>query len=427
MTIYDDRECFYQWDVDQKITSDTFKVGDTIHFANKDQIEALPVKAYMLDGQVVADVPNILLEASLPLKVWKYEYSEHSAQTTEEHVFDVKKRAKPSDHVYTETELYELRRTAEEATAKAIRTEAEVASAENERQIDELDREFNETERITAEVARVTAENERLTAETTRLSAEQARVSAESARIMAEQQRQSAETVRQTAFEQSYNSIANALKSTVRGEVIRVDDVSPIDHIVKVKASGKNLLSFDKLPNITSTYHSWSVNPSHETVTMSITDKDTNVDISGVYFGLCGNGVNADGGVVWLIKNGTILTTSAKSTYEYVSIFKEGSKNGVTATLSNRFNIQVEKGNATTDYEPYIDPTTVTVTRYGVDETDNLKTYTPSVDGTCDIASLSPTMTLLTDTEGVTIEAEYNRDINIVINDIIKSITELKG
>jgi hypothetical protein len=40
----------------------------------------------------------------------------------------------------------------------------------------------------------------------------------------------------------------------------------------------------------------------------------------------------------------------------------------------------------------------------------SLSTVIPSSDGTCTVTSKSPTMTLFTDTPGVTIEAEYNRD-----------------
>ena len=42
-------------------------------------------------------------------------------------------------------------------------------------------------------------------------------------------------------------------------------------------------------------------------------------------------------------------------------------------------------------------------------------TYTPSSDGSVNIDSVSPNMTVLTDTAGVTIELEYNKDINKVL------------
>lgn len=65
-----------------------------------------------------------------------------------------------------------------------------------------------------------------------------------------------------------------------------------------------------------------------------------------------------------------------------------------TATYSD---IQIELGSTATYYEPYITPTD----------------YTPKTDGTVEgITSLYPTTTLTTDTEGVLIDCEYNRDIN---------------
>ena len=83
-------------------------------------------------------------------------------------------------------------------------------------------------------------------------------------------------------------------------------------------------------------------------------------------------------------------------------------------------NIQIEEGVVATEYEPYYDPTAVTLTRYGVGDTDNLKTYTPILDGTVNgVTSLYPTTTLLCDTEGVTIDVEYNKDANKVIAELI--------
>ncbi len=109
MQIYDGRESFYQWDLNQRITSNTFKVGDEIHFFNIKQPKALVVIAYELDGKVVADVPNILLQSSQPISVYRYIIDGEVAQTIEEFELEVKQRAKPDDYVYTETELYTIK------------------------------------------------------------------------------------------------------------------------------------------------------------------------------------------------------------------------------------------------------------------------------------------------------------------------------
>jgi hypothetical protein len=55
-------------------------------------------------------------------------------------------------------------------------------------------------------------------------------------------------------------------------------------------------------------------------------------------------------------------------------------------------------------------------------------TYTPATDGTIlGMKSLSPTMTLLTDTSGAIVECEYNRDTNAVILDLYNKIADLSA
>lgn len=108
MNILDGRKSFYQWDLNQKITSEKFKVGDEIHFHNIRQSEALVVLAYEFDGKVVADVPNILLSTPLPIHAYVYVTEDTASKTIYEKIFTVEQRAKPSDYVYSETELYTI-------------------------------------------------------------------------------------------------------------------------------------------------------------------------------------------------------------------------------------------------------------------------------------------------------------------------------
>ena len=70
------------------------------------QATALPLIAYELDGKVVVDVPNILLQSAQPITVYRYiNNADNSGHTLEEQQFKVKQRAKPDDYVYTETEV----------------------------------------------------------------------------------------------------------------------------------------------------------------------------------------------------------------------------------------------------------------------------------------------------------------------------------
>lgn len=98
----------------------------------------------------------------------------------------------------------------------------------------------------------------------------------------------------------------------------------------------------------------------------------------------------------------TIIRLTAKSETEYkfttaagktVSSFKSNYYNADTVNISY---IQIEEGSTATTYEPY-----------------QGQTYTPAADGTVSgVKSLYPTTTLMTDTDGVIIDCEYNRDIN---------------
>ena len=108
------------------------------------------------------------------------------------------------------------------------------------------------------------------------------------------------------------------------------------------------------------------------------------------------NGMGKDGSYSPKIK--FTLSEKAKiniSFYKNVNYSQETVSDTVyKVTLSN---IQLELGTTVTEYEPYITPTE----------------FTPTADGTVNgVTSLYPNTTLTTDTDGVIINCEYNRDIN---------------
>lgn len=105
MKIFDERESFYQWDLNQKIKSELFKEGDEVHFGQSRSGKALVVKAYKLGDDIVADVPNILLQSTRKIIAFQYVKDGESEYTTNEHTFAISARPKPEDYVYTETEL----------------------------------------------------------------------------------------------------------------------------------------------------------------------------------------------------------------------------------------------------------------------------------------------------------------------------------
>lgn len=352
-----------------------------------------------------------------------------------------------------------------------------------------------------------------------------------------------------TAMAAKVNETANAVKGYLSGAVVMVDDVSPVEHSPIVKVRGKNIFPFS---TITFTKNN-SIILDHPipagtyTISAHITSNDTDSIYSAV-------SINNKSEVMKYVSlkrdtrvSATFTVDKPITNIDFCAAYNYAQGEGDSATWAD---IQIEEGAVATDYEPYIDPTTVTVTRcgknllpypfngttysHGITFTDNkdgsitingvnngegnsvfyiakdaytplpkgkyigatsvsgvnimavekgggyitLNTsfqisentsirsiylqigkgvtttynnvkiypmfevgdvvtayekyngteYIPSADGTVPgITSLSPSMTILTDTEGVIVECEYNRDTNKVIDKLVNAIAALGG
>ena len=97
--IYDGRQHFYQWDLDRKLIVDDAEITE-VHFCNRTDDCSLVCETYTEDGLTLVNVPNILLQEDWRINVYAYDksYTKFSKQ------FDVMRRSKPADYVYTETE-----------------------------------------------------------------------------------------------------------------------------------------------------------------------------------------------------------------------------------------------------------------------------------------------------------------------------------
>lgn len=199
---------------------------------------------------------------------------------------------------------------------------------------------------------------------------------------------------------------ANAVKGYAVGEVVRVDDVSPVEHIVNVKVDhvdpttvtltrcGKNLIPY---PYVSKT---------NTTNGITFTDNgDGSVTIDGTaiadaYFYLQKNAEYGDTINAIRVKESATngIYTASKRLY-YNPLNKQLTINILSGDVVTNETIypQLELGTIATDWE----------------KPKEKATYTPNADGTVEgLTSLSPTMTLLTDTEGAVIHCEYNRDTN---------------
>ena len=96
--IQDGRGGFYQWDIGRKLTVDNG--AEQVHFQNREHGNTVDVD--VVDG--VAAVPDILLQAARPLRVFAYIVESDGCYTKLERVFEVTERNKPIGYVYTPTD-----------------------------------------------------------------------------------------------------------------------------------------------------------------------------------------------------------------------------------------------------------------------------------------------------------------------------------
>lgn len=209
-----------------------------------------------------------------------------------------------------------------------------------------------------------------------------------------------------TATVNAVQSAANAIRKKVSGEVIRVDDVSPMEHYPEIKVSGKNLFNIGALETMPESYTTRISAVDTENNTFTITTADTHTGN-----GYCGL-TNAEGNYVTTLRDlcpqmeaGKTYTLSGNTGTETKTLYLRGVNTswvfGKSMMITEEHldakvamyglnsaggegtgdcvisNLQIEEGAVVTEYTPYIDPTTVTVRRCGK----NILSY--PYDGTC--------------------------------------------
>lgn len=115
------REHLWQWDSNQRVMVEDNTISQ-VHFCNRTTPNSLVVETYIEDGELFANIPNILLQDNWDICVYAY----CDCFTKVEERLKVKARSKPSDYVYTETEivnyqtLLDKMNTIEENIGKAV-------------------------------------------------------------------------------------------------------------------------------------------------------------------------------------------------------------------------------------------------------------------------------------------------------------------
>ena len=242
------------------------------------------------------------------------------------------------------------------------------------------------------------------------------------------------------------NTFANALKGNKSGSVILIDDISPVTHEMSVKISsdtvedltavkvsrcGKNLLNLQGRTDAQPTGN-WPISKydvGHviyrgfaytgyyqkdeiykcgvELINDMLTIKINTPNYGVGYVVNCSPNTqytfnastNLNMAFVFIDAKGEKITYGYNKSFttpenaEYIIICLYQSTLGTYTVL----NPQLELGTTATDYEPYKE----------------CAEYTPNADGIVNgVTSLYPNTTLMTDTDGVIIDCEYNRDIN---------------
>lgn len=150
-------------------------------------------------------------------------------------------------------------------------------------------------------------------------------------------------------------------KDVETGEILDEFDAERNLELVSVKmpvltTTGENLFNPEKMVVDKGSLYGYYKVKDNENIkcTLSLSDKDTSVELGYVFLGITKTGVNAEGGYDWLVANGGVArpsTMSLTSEFNFISIYP----NNVDTlnTLTKRFNIQVEYGEVKTAYEPH--------------------------------------------------------------------------
>lgn len=536
-----------QWDLNQKIIIQDLTTSDSpaVHACNSRSTEAYVCKSTYSGSTLTFEVPNILLQEELPLIFFIYlSKTNGSAKTVYTIRIPVNPRPKPNEYTFSNNAYY----ITVQELLKAL-TDAELAISKANTAAANAESIAESYDNVPTDV-QIKDGGIYLSKDNTIIGNGVQFDNQLNVDSLTPVQNQ----VITKEFNNIYSSFANAIKNKISGNIVRVDDVSPVNHIMNVTVDNKNIWDGESFFEKGSNSHTLTVNITEPIVLSFKTTEDieysNQVWIFGVYY--------ADG-----TSGGYVKSSYAPSGGTYSKVFTASKDNPITKIIGRGeyisagryYDIQIELGETPTDYSPHIDPTTIKLTGCGknlvtypyasktgtffgvtytedgngkitvkgttpetsgvswniaenvflkkgtytlsgaeklngidmrvyspskkksyawlkagkkyvtfaVDEdvTDALVylnssarnvtvsgyclpqleigetatayelyngvTYTPNADGSCEVVSVSPTMTLFTDLSTATITCEYNRDINKVIETLTQAIISLGG
>ena len=222
---------------------------------------------------------------------------------------------------------------------------------------------------------------------------------------------------------------ANAFEGSASGEIVVIDDVSPIVHNMDVKASGTKVYAFGK--NLISFPYTRSYAGAFGVEFTALADggikvKGTNTGTTSAVMFIQGKNINYEDCVP--LKEGTYFVSGTKNDAEVRVVYYEY-EGATQMSLLAPTSFTVGKGGRFSVYinvrkEKTVDEVIYPMVELGDKATEwekgiPYKEYAVT-DGVAKVVSAYPNMVLYAD-EGA-IEAEYNKDSNKVITDVIGAV-----
>ncbi len=257
-------------------------------------------------------------------------------------------------------------------------------------------------------------------------------------------------------FKKEREMYANALKGEMSDSFIYIDDVSPTEHIIKAKISSKNIIpgpyyydndytangitftvnndgsiTLNGTPTATAVYQLYSNRATQKLLekgkkyTLSLQNSPDyyNVFVSN---NTSTNGTTWDSTVGANTEGRVSRTFTVHEDYKGIQLYIVVAKNA--GTLENvTVYPRLEEGTILTDYTPYVPDIEGVVLKVRDESGREVEEYVSAVDGNIEVTSISPTMTLTTDKQGVNIECEYYLDGQAVIDELTDAIISLGG
>ena len=98
LTLNDGRSELWQWDTGRRLTADA--ECSQVHFSNK--VFGRSIDVDVVDG--VAIIPDVLLQTDKEVTAWAFVGTPENGYTKISKVFNVNRRNKPADYVFTPSE-----------------------------------------------------------------------------------------------------------------------------------------------------------------------------------------------------------------------------------------------------------------------------------------------------------------------------------